>query len=468
MGFIKYFMFNKNILLFFLLSILLISLSIKAEEIETNVLDEIESDIELEVEFDPEAEIRPRIRAIDHIVAVVNEEVITRTELDDVITATIEQLLNQGVQPPDDETMQTQILESIITKRIQLQRAQEIGLSVSESELDETIQRVAQENQMSLPEFFQALEADNIEFSKFRNDIRDEIIMVRLREREVNSQVNITDGEIDNHLHTMATSAVGGDEYQIAHILLTVPDQVDVLQHAEIKERAELALAKLQEGVEFAQVAAEFSEAEDAMTGGVLDWRPVTQMGPKFTEILTVMEPGEMTPVVQSPIGYHILKLLARREQEDPIVIIEQTNARHILAKVNELTSESDAHQRIAELHERIEAGADFEEIAKLHSDDASAASGGDLGWLSPGDTVPGFENAMNSLQPGEISEPVQSTFGWHLIQVIERRTQDISTERQRQAARQSIRARKADVVIQEWQRRLRDESYVEYRLEDN
>ena len=462
-------MFKKSISLFFILSILLVAVSINAEEIETNVLDEteIETETDIELEAEPEAEIRPQIRAIDHIIAVVNEDVITRTELDDVITATIEQLLNQGVQPPDDETMQTQILESIITKRIQLQRAQEIGLSVSESELDETILRVAQENQMSLQEFYQALETDNIEFSKFRNDIRDEIIMVRLREREVNNQVNITDGEVDNHLHTMATSAVGGDEYQIAHILLTVPEQVDVLQLATIKERAELALAKLQEGVEFAQVAAEFSDAEDAMTGGVLDWRPVTQMGPKFTEILTAMEPGEMTSVVQSPIGYHILKLLARREQEDPIVIIEQTNARHILAKVNELTSDSDAHQRIAELHGRIVAGADFEETAKLHSDDASAASGGDLGWLSPGDTVPGFENAMNSLQPGEISEPVQSTFGWHLIQVIERRTQDISTERQRQAARESIRARKADVVIQEWQRRLRDEAYVEYRLED-
>ncbi|MDH5552810.1 MAG: peptidylprolyl isomerase, partial [Nitrosomonas sp.] len=236
---------------------------------------------------------------------------------------------------------------------------------------------------------------------------------------------------------------------------------------AEIQKRAELALARLQEGVEFAQVAAEFSDAEDAMTGGVLDWRPVMQMGPKFTEILTAMSIGELTPIVQSPIGYHILKLLDRREKQNAVVIIDQTNARHILAKVNELTSESDAHQRIAELHERIVNGADFVEMAKLHSDDSSAASGGDLGWLSPGDTVPGFEAAMNALQPGEISGPVQSTFGWHLIQVVKRRTQDISTESQRHEARQSIRARKADVVIQEWQRRLRDEAYIEYRLED-
>ena len=457
------FMFNKNISIFLLLSALLVTLSAHAEETET----ETEITDAIEVEFMPDIDVRPQIIEIDRIVAVVNEDVITRTELEDVIEATIDQLVGQGVQPPDDETMQSQLLESIITKRIQLQRAQEIGLSVSESELDETILRVAQENQLSLQEFYQALETDNIEFSKFRNDIRDEIIMVRLREREVNNQVNITEGEIDNYLRTQETSDVGGDEYLIAHILLTVPEQVDVLQNAEIQKRAELALEKLQEGVDFAQVAAEFSDAEDAMTGGILDWRPVTQMGPKFTEILTAMSIGELTPVVQSPIGYHILKLLDRRENETAVVIIDQTNARHILAKVNELTSDSDAHQRIAGLHERIEAGADFEEIAKLHSDDGSAASGGDLGWLSPGDTVPGFENAMNALKPGEISGPVQSTFGWHLIQVVERRTQDISTEHQRQGARQAIRARKADVVIQEWQRRLRDESYIEYRLEE-
>ncbi len=454
-------MLNKNISILLLLSALIVMPTINAEEVDKEVIDEIETQDELNIV------VTPGIRAIDRIVAVVNEDVITYTELENVVEATIDQLVNQGIQPPDDETMQSQILESIITKRIQIQRAQEIGLSVSESELDETILRVAQENQLSLQEFYQALEEDNIEFSKFRNDIRDEIIMVRLREREVNNQVNITEGEIDNYLRTQETSAVGGDEYLIAHILLTVPEQVDVLQNAEIQKRAELALSKLQEGVEFAQVAAEFSDAEDAMTGGVLDWRPVTQMGPKFTEILTAMSIGDMTPVVQSPIGYHILKLLDRREKENAVVIIDQTNARHILAKVNELTSDSDAHQRIAELYERIQSGADFEEIAKLHSDDGSAASGGDLGWLSPGDTVPGFEKAMNALQPGEISEPVQSTFGWHLIQVIERRTQDVSTERQRQEARQAIRARKADVVIQEWQRRLRDEAYVEYRLDD-
>ncbi|MDH5553263.1 MAG: SurA N-terminal domain-containing protein, partial [Nitrosomonas sp.] len=217
-------MLKKNSFIFFLLFTLLMTVSAFAEE--PVIIKEIETEIGTGLVLEPQ------IREVDRIVAVVNEDVITRTELDDVIAATIGQLRGQGVQPPDDETMQSQILESIITKRIQLQRAQEIGLSVSESELDETILRVAQENKLSLQEFYQALEADNIEFSRFRNDIRDEIVMVRLREREVNNQVNITEGEIDNYLRTMETSAVGGDEYLIAHILLTVSEQVDVLQNA--------------------------------------------------------------------------------------------------------------------------------------------------------------------------------------------------------------------------------------------
>jgi peptidyl-prolyl cis-trans isomerase SurA len=232
-------------------------------------------------------------------------------------------------------------------------------------------------------------------------------------------------------------------------------------------ERAEMALAKLQEGVDFAQVAAEFSDAADARSGGIIEWRPITQMGPTFAEMLTPMQPGDLTPVVQSPSGFHIFKLLGRRAQETATVIIDQTNARHILIKINELTSEYDGRQRIDQIKERLDRGESFEETAKLYSEDASASSGGDLGWLSPGDTVPDFERAMNALLPGQISDPVRTQFGWHLIQVLERRSQDISLDRRRQAARQAIRTRKSDVVIQEWLRQLRDQAYVEYRLDE-
>jgi peptidyl-prolyl cis-trans isomerase SurA len=203
------------------------------------------------------------------------------------------------------------------------------------------------------------------------------------------------------------------------------------------------------------------------MQGGLLDWRPGAQLTKKFAEILAPMKPGEITPVIQTPNGLHILKLVDRRNQKAGATIVDQTHARHILIKISELTSEADARRRIMELKERLDHGGKFEELAKLHSEDGSAPSGGDLGWVSPGDTVPEFEQAMKTLKPGQISEPVQTPFGWHLIQVLEHRAQDVSQERQRQSARQAIRARKADAAFQEWLQRLRDRAYVEYRLEE-
>ncbi len=387
--------------------------------------------------------------------------------MDNAIITAKKNLLQQGIEAPDEDSLDSQVLETIIVKQIQLQHAKEIGMSVGDSELDETIHRIAEDNALSLQEFYAVLEEDGISFNKFRQEIRDEIIMARIKEREVNHRVNVTEGEIDNFLRTQATSAIGNDEYLLAHILVLVSERMDALQIQEKSQRAEIALQKLQDGVEFAKVAAEFSDAPDALQGGVLEWRPIAQMGPTFFELLSPLQIGELTKVVQSPTGFHIFKLLDRRSQEDAVVVVDQTNARHILIKVSELTSESDAKQRISQFKKQIDNGASFSEIAKLHSEDGSASSGGDLGWLSPGDTVPEFEEAMNKLRPGEISGPVQSPFGWHLIQVVERRSEDISSERQRQAARQAIRSRKAEVVVQEWMQQLRDEAYIEYRADD-
>lgn len=414
-----------------------------------------------------EMESIPIVKPIDHIVAIVNEDVITRQELNEAIKVAIDRLQLQGMQLPDQHVLQNQVLESIVTKRVQLQSANEVGLSVGESEVDETVQRIAQENKLSLPEFYAVLEKDGISFNKFREEIRDEMIMARLKEREVKHQVNVTEGEVDNFLRTQETSAVGNDEYRLSHILILVTENMISSQIEQRSERAKMALAKLKEGVEFSQVAAEFSDAADASKGGIIDWRPIDQMGPKFAELLEPLQPGDLTQIVQSPSGFHIFKLLGRRTQEAPTVIIDQTHPRHILIKVNELTSENDAKLKINQIKERLDRGENFEELAKLYSEDSSAASGGDLGWLSPGDTVAAFEQTMNALQPGQISEPVQSQFGWHIIQVLERRSQDVSLDRRRQAARQAIRTRKADVVVQEWLRQLRDQAYVELRLDD-
>lgn len=407
------------------------------------------------------------IQTIDHIVAIVNENVVTRRELDETFRSTLKQLQKQGIQAPEPAVLEKQLLERIILNRVQLQLAKETGLTVSDTELDQTLRRIAQENRLSMQEFYKALEHDGISFNKFRDEIRDEIILVRLKEREVNNRINVTEGEVDNFLHTQETSSDNNYEYHLAHILVQLPEQSDVLKSQAMRQRAEAALAQLQNGAEFAKVAAEFSDAADAMEGGVLEWRAAAQLTKKFAEILAPMKPGEVTSVIQSPNGFHILKLLGRRNQKDAVTMVDQTHARHILVKINELTSEADARRRIIELKERLDNGGNFEELAKLHSEDASAASGGDLGWVSPGDTVPEFEQAMKALKDGEISGPVQSPFGWHLIQAIERRSQDMSEERQRQSARQAIRARKSDAAFQEWLQRLRDRAYVEYRLEE-
>ncbi|MCB1948058.1 peptidylprolyl isomerase [Nitrosomonas sp.] len=404
---------------------------------------------------------------LDRIAAIVNEDVITQKELDNAVTTATRNLRQQGIEPPDQDSMHSQVLETLVIKSIQLQHAREIGMSVSDSELDETIRRIAEENKLSLQEFYAVLEQDGISFNKFRHEIRDEIILARLKERQINSQVNVTEGEIDNFLRTQEASAVGNEEFLLAHILITVTEHMDSTQIHERSMRAEQALKKLQQGADFAHVAAEFSDAPDAMSGGVLDWRPITQMGPTFAQLLSPLEIGEITPVVQSPNGFHIFKLVDRREQENNAVVINQIHARHILIKVNELTSDRDAREEILQLKERIEQGANFAELAKLHSEDGSASSGGDLGWLSPGNTVPPFEKAMNQLLPGQISDPVKTQFGWHLIQVIERREQDVSDEHQRENARLAIRNRKAEVVVQEMLRQLRDQAYVEYRADD-
>ncbi|TXI21389.1 MAG: molecular chaperone SurA [Nitrosomonas sp.] len=408
------------------------------------------------------------VQSIDHIVAIVNEEVITRNELDEVIRTTVKQLQKQGVQLPPFDIIEKQLLERTIMNRAQLQRAKEVGIAVTDTELDQTIRKIAKENNLSMDEFYSALQQDGMILPEFREEIQNELLISRLKEREVNNRVTVTEGEIDNFLRTQETSAIGNDEYRVAHILVQILEQMDSAQIEARQQKAENALKRLQEGVDFAQISAELSDAPNALQGGEVDWRPITQMGPMFSDILIKMQPGDLTPVIRSPIGFHILKLLGRRPQETPVVMVNQTHARHILIKINELTSEDDAHRVIAQIRERIAKGADFAETAKGMSEDASANNGGDLGWLSPGDTVAEFERAMEALMPGQMSQPVQTQFGWHLIQVMERRTQDVSLDRHRHSARQAIRNRKADMIMQEWLQQLRDQTYVEYRTEDS
>lgn len=403
---------------------------------------------------------------VDRIVAVVDQTVITEKELTDRIRIVTSQLEKQGTQLPAQDVLEKQILERLISDRLQLEYAAQTGLRVDDNQLDKTVQRIAEQNKMSVPEFQKALEGDGIGFGKFREDIRNEITLARLREREVDNRINVTESEIDNYLTTQSSQKDAQDEYELSHILIRLPEDGSPEELQKLRNKAEQALKQLQGGADFAQVSASFSDAPNALEGGSLGWKSSSQIPELFADALKNMQPGEISPILRSPNGFHILKMSNRRGGSSPLVV-EQTHVRHILIKLSEVVSESDAKTRMDRLKERLDNGADFAETARLNSEDGSASNGGDLGWVNPGDTVPQFEKAMNELQPGQISEPIRSPFGWHIIQVLERRKQDMSREAARLKARQEIRARKSDEAYQDWVRELRDRAYVEVHLED-
>lgn len=407
---------------------------------------------------------RPII-TIDRVVAVVNNEVITRNELNERIKRAASQLARQGTPAPPLADLEKQLLERMITDRAVVQYARENGLRVEDAELDRAIERIASDNQMVTAQLRAALEKDGIPFNRFREDIRNEIVVARLREREVTDKIVVTDSEIDNLIATAQKGATE-DEYNISHILVRVPENASPEQVKGRQVRAEQALAQLKAGTDFRQVAATFSEAPDALQGGGMGWREAARLPTLFEEALRNMKPNELSSILRSPNGFHIVKLNERRGGQQA-AIVQQTQARHILIKVSEIVSESEGRNRLLTLRERLENKADFAQIARANSEDTSASRGGDLGWLSPGDTVPEFERAMNALKPGDISQPVRSPFGWHIIQVLDRRNSDMTNERKRLAARQVLRERKGDEAFQEWLRQTRDRAYVEIRLDE-
>lgn len=402
---------------------------------------------------------------MDRIIAIVDQMVITENELADKVKTITTQLEKQGKQLPPPNVLQKQILERLINDRLQLQYAAETGLKVDDGQLEKTIGRIAEQNKMDIPTFKKALEADGMSYRKFREDIRSEIILARLREREVENKINITETEIDNYLTTQANSGAT-DEFDIGHILIRTPEDSAPDELQKLKEKAEAALAKIKSGEDFAQVSASFSDAPNALEGGRLGWKNRAQLPKLFAETLGPMQAGEISNAIRSPNGFHILKVYDRRGGTSNLVI-DQTHVRHILVKLSEVVSESEAQHKMTSIKERLDNGGAFEALARQYSEDGSASNGGDLGWVNPGDTVPAFEQAMNQLAPNEVSGIVRSPFGFHLIQVLERRKQDMTKEATRLKARQEIRARKGDEAYQDWVRELRDRAYVELRLED-
>ena len=405
------------------------------------------------------------VQDLDRIVAVINDDVIMRSELAEKIRGVTAQMQEQNIPLPPLDILEKQVLDRLIMTRLQIQMAQNTGIRVDDETLNRTISNIARENELNLNQFREILEQDGYGYETFRKEIRDEILISRLQQRQVDNRVIVTDREIDNYLSNQEHQGETDIEFHIAHILVAIPEGASTRQVTLARETAEKALGELQAGADFASMAATYSDGQQALDGGDLGWRKAGQVPTLFADFISDMEVGGLSDIIKSPSGYHIIKLLDKRSSEQ--VVVTQTRARHILVRPDELTTPEDALRRLQQLRMRIEGGDDFEELAKAHSADTmSAAEGGDLGWMNPGDLVPEFENVMNSLEPGVTSQPFRSQFGFHIVQVLDRREHDSTEDIKRARAREAIRRRKLEEARTDWLRQMRDEAYVEYRLD--
>lgn len=410
-------------------------------------------------------------KELDRVIAVVNTEVITANELTSRIRTVEEQLRRQNVQVPPADVLRTQVLDRMIVDRAQVQLARDVGVRVDEAQVDRAVGVIAEQNRMSLPQLRDRLERDGTTFGRFRDELRTEILVGRVREREVDAKIQISEADIDSFLAEQgAQPATGSVEYNIAQVLLRLPEGASTEQINQQRLRGEELVRQARGGSDFARMAASFSDAPEALTGGGLGWRGADRLPELFVEVVAKLKPGEVADLVRSPNGFHVLKLVERREaggSKAGGAPVKQTRAKHILIRPSELLTEAEVLRRLREIKDRVEQkAASFEDMAKQFSVDGSAGNGGDLGWIYQGDTVPEFERAMEALEPKKVSEPVRSPFGWHLIMVDDRRVDEASPDRVRQQARLALRERRSDEAYQDWLRQLRDRTYVEYRLD--
>jgi peptidyl-prolyl cis-trans isomerase SurA len=389
--------------------------------------------------------------------------VITTLELKEETNNIKKQLRSQGTRVPPDNIILKQVLEREIVKRVQLQFAQATGIRVDDTELNNTLNRIAEQNNLTLRELKAALEGDGFEFPKYREMIRSDMIMARLRQREVINRVTISEQEVQNFIATQASQGNIDDEYNISHILISAPEAASAEEIEKTKQKAQAVLAKLDAGADFGQIAISESSGQNALEGGKLGWRKAGQLPTIFSSLVAQMTEGEHSNLIRSSSGFHIIRLNEKRSGKKHIVT--QSKARHILIRPSELNTETEIINRLRQLRNRVLAGESFSELAKSHSDDrGSALEGGELGWVSPGQMVPQFEAAMNALNVGEVSEPFQSQFGWHIVEVYDRREIDNSKEFSENNAREFIRQRKTEEMTEAWLRQLREEAFVEIK----
>jgi peptidyl-prolyl cis-trans isomerase SurA len=406
-------------------------------------------------------------RPADYIVAIVNSEPITNNEVRTRMARFEQQLAQQGQAVPPRPEFARQVLERLISERAQVQLARDHGIKVEEASIDTAEQNVARQNRIEVAELRRRLAADGIPLAQFRDDLRDQLLLTRLRERELESRVRVTDLEVDQFLAQLQS---GNDpaaiEINLAHILVAVPENATEAQVAAARAKAQRVLERARAGEDFARLAREFSDAPGAATnGGVVGVRTADRYPPLFYQAVAALPEGGVSDVVRSGAGFHVVKVVEKRKPGLPGATVVQSRARHILLRPGPQLAESAAIARLAEYKKRVEAGnADFAQLAREHSADASARNGGDLGWASPGLFVPEFEEAMNSLAPGKVSDPVVSRFGVHLIQLVERRQATLSPREQREVARNMVREKKLDEAYAQWAQEIRGRAYVEFR----
>ena len=403
--------------------------------------------------------------AINSIVAIVNDNVITQLELDDEIKTIKTQLARQRAQLPGDDQLKKQVLERMVLMRIQMQMAQQSHLNVDDESLNRAISNVASSNKMDILQFRQALESSGMDFATYRERIRNEMIISRLQQRQVFRKINVTDQEIEDFLSNQELRDRSHEEYRLQHMLFVVPEAASGEAIQKIKSKAEDILSQLNNGSDFTKLAIANSDGQQALDGGDLGWRKLAEIPSLFADLITKMNVGDVSQIIRSPSGFHIIKLAEKRDNE-PQHIVTQTHARHILLQIDELQDEEEVKSRIMVLKQRIENGEDFATIAAANSQDkGSAGSGGDLGWINPGTMVREFEEALNKLAINEISDPVKTQFGWHLIKVEERRKHDDTEQFMKNRAREFIQEQKRGPALDNWLRQIRDEAFVELRI---
>lgn len=409
----------------------------------------------------------PAVR-LDYVVAVVNEDIITRYELDEEIKTILRQIRERGTRAPEAASLEKQVLNRFILQRIQLQTAKRINIRVDDDSLNRAVENIAMQNKLDIEQFRAALQQEGVDYTKFRERIRDEMVISRLQQRHVRNRVTVSDQEIKNFLENREIQGSDLDEYRLGHILIVVPEAASAQAIQAARKEAMTVSNDLKNGADFTQLAITKSAGQQALSGGDLGWRKLAQLPIIFADQVTTMQTGDMSDLIRSPSGFHIIKLLEKRRNE-PQHIVNQTKVRHILIKPNDTLSGEQAKMRIEQLKQRIGTGEDFATLALAHSDDpGSAREGGNLGWVNPGQMVKKFEKAMLALDKGQLSGAVQTRYGWHLIEVLDRRAHDNTEVFEKNKARGLIRQRKMQAAVQNWLRRIRDEAYVEIKNRDS